>query len=86
MFTGTRVNRREGTLLLATYGVYMTLEFNSLEAQREAAQAFIASQAQEDWICLPTATTTAASPAPTWNGRHCAASWPTSKPDRSIVS
>jgi cation:H+ antiporter len=25
MFTGTRINRREGGLLLATYGVYMTL-------------------------------------------------------------
>ena len=29
-------------------------EFNSLEAQREAAEAFIASQAQEGWVCLPT--------------------------------
>ncbi len=29
-------------------------DFNSLDAQREAAQAFIASQAHEGWICLPT--------------------------------
>ena len=29
-------------------------EFNSLDAQREAAEAFIASQAHEGWICLPT--------------------------------
>src|SRR5262249_52814426 len=28
-------------------------EFNSLEAQREAAQAYIASQQHEGWICLP---------------------------------
>src|SRR6202451_1703006 len=28
-------------------------EFNSLDAQREAAQAYIASQQQEGWICLP---------------------------------
>src|SRR5262249_59212962 len=28
--------------------------FNSLDAQREAAEAFIASQAQEGWVCLPT--------------------------------
>src|SRR5262245_29334562 len=28
-------------------------EFNSLEAQREAAQAYIASQRHEGWICLP---------------------------------
>jgi len=27
--------------------------FNSLDAQREAAQAFILSQAQEGWRCLP---------------------------------
>ncbi len=29
-------------------------EFNSLDAQRESAEAYIASQAQEGWICLPT--------------------------------
>src|SRR5262249_20398091 len=28
-------------------------EFNSLDAQRESAQAFIRSQAQEGWTCLP---------------------------------
>src|SRR5262249_21438592 len=28
--------------------------FNSLDAQREAAEAFIASQAHEGWVCLPT--------------------------------
>jgi site-specific DNA recombinase len=28
-------------------------EFNSLDAQREAAQAFIKSQASDGWICLP---------------------------------
>jgi site-specific DNA recombinase len=28
-------------------------EFNSLDAQREAAEAFIRSQAQEGWACLP---------------------------------
>src|SRR6202142_1938847 len=28
-------------------------EFNSLDAQRESAQAYIASQQQEGWICLP---------------------------------
>src|SRR5208283_2880365 len=28
-------------------------EFNSLDAQREAAEAYIRSQAQEGWICLP---------------------------------
>src|SRR5437870_11252487 len=28
-------------------------EFTSLQAQREAAEAFIKSQAGEGWICLP---------------------------------
>ena len=29
-------------------------EFNSLDAQRESGEAFIASQKNEGWICLPT--------------------------------
>lgn len=29
-------------------------EFNSLNAQREAAEAYIASQKREGWVCLPT--------------------------------
>ena len=29
-------------------------EFNSLDAQRESAEAYIASQRREGWICLPT--------------------------------
>ncbi len=28
-------------------------EFNSLDAQREAAEAYIASQRAEGWVCLP---------------------------------
>ncbi len=28
-------------------------EFNTLDAQREAAQNYVASQKQEGWICLP---------------------------------
>jgi len=28
-------------------------EFNSLDAQREAGEAFIASQKSEGWVCLP---------------------------------
>src|SRR5690606_23451601 len=28
-------------------------EFNSLDAQREAAEAYIASQKAEGWVCLP---------------------------------
>ena len=29
-------------------------DFNSLDAQREAAEAYIQSQANEGWRCLPT--------------------------------
>jgi len=29
-------------------------EFNSLDAQRESGEAYIKSQAQEGWVCLPT--------------------------------
>lgn len=28
-------------------------EFNSLDAQRESAEAYIASQKAEGWICIP---------------------------------
>lgn len=31
----------------------LELEFNSLDAQRESGEAFIASQQQEGWECLP---------------------------------
>ena len=38
--------------------------FNSLDAQREACEAYISSQRHEGWICLPTPLRwTAASPA-----------------------
>ncbi len=56
--------------------------FNSLDAQREASEAYIASQKSEGWVCR-TATTTSASPAATWNGPPCNACWPTSGPARS---
>ncbi len=31
----------------------LQMEFNSLDAQREAGEAFIKSQANEGWVCLP---------------------------------
>ncbi len=31
----------------------LDLEFKSLDAQREAAESFIASQKSEGWVCLP---------------------------------
>ena len=31
----------------------LDMEFNSLDAQREACEAFIRSQKHEGWVCLP---------------------------------
>ena len=42
-------------------------EFNSLDAQREAAQAYIASQRQEGWLALPYPYDDAAGRAETWS-------------------
>ena len=49
---------RNGTIRCAIYTRKSTAEgleqaFNSLDAQREAAEAYIASQRQEGWVCLP---------------------------------
>ena len=43
--------------------------FNSLDAQREACEAFIKSQQHEGWQTSRRATTTVVSPAATWSGR-----------------
>ena len=55
-------------------------DFNSLDAQREACEAYIRSQKHEGWACsAETATTTAASPAAPWSGRRCSGCSPTSR-------
>jgi site-specific DNA recombinase len=49
------------TLPLVRCGIYtrksteegLEQEFNSLDAQREAGEAFVASQRAEGWTCLP---------------------------------
>src|SRR5215831_15581970 len=54
-------NKAAATLPLVRCAIYtrksteegLEQEFNSLDAQRESAQAFIRSQAQEGWTCLP---------------------------------
>ena len=43
-------------------------EFNSLQAQRESCEAYIASQRSEGWALVRDATTTAVSPAERWSG------------------
>ncbi len=46
-------------------------DFNSLDAQREACEAYIKSQAHEGWKLLPRALTTVASPAEPCTARPC---------------
>src|SRR5260221_14474896 len=52
--------RRNGTVRCAIYirksfEEGLEQEFNSLQAQREACEAFIDSQRHEGWVCLRTA-------------------------------
>src|ERR1700746_3728417 len=56
----TNSTRRNGTVRCAIYTRKsseegLEQEFNSLQAQREACEAFIASQRHEGWMCLPKA-------------------------------
>jgi DNA invertase Pin-like site-specific DNA recombinase len=53
-------SRRNGTVRCAIYTRKsseegLEQEFNSLQAQREACEAFITSQRHEGWVCLPKA-------------------------------
>jgi site-specific DNA recombinase len=51
-------------------------EFNSLDAQREACEAFIVSQRHAGWIALPDMYETEASRAARWSARRCSGSSP----------
>ena len=56
----TNSARRKGTVRCAIYTRKsseegLEQEFNSLQAQREACEAFITSQRHEGWVCLPKA-------------------------------
>jgi hypothetical protein len=56
----TNSTRRKGTVRCAIYTRKSSEEgleqaFNSLQAQREACEAFITSQRHEGWACLPKA-------------------------------
>jgi site-specific DNA recombinase len=55
---GRRVATPSTTVRCAAYARKSTeeglqMEFNSLDAQREAAEAYVRSQAHEGWVCLP---------------------------------
>ncbi len=52
-------------------------EFNSLDAQRESAEAFIVSQRHEGWKPLLSPMTTEASPVATWSVRPLSDCLPT---------
>ena len=60
-------------------------DFNSLDAQREACEAYIKSQAHEGWKLIRTTTTTAATPAARWTGQPSSGCWPTFALDRIDV-
>ena len=49
----------------------LDLAFNSLDAQREACEAYIKSQAHEGWYWFGTGSTTADCPALRWIALPC---------------
>jgi hypothetical protein len=51
----------------------LDMEFNSLDAQREACEAYIASQRAEGWVTM------AASPVERWSALRCSACSPISR-------
>jgi site-specific DNA recombinase len=60
MMKATNSTRRNGTVRCAIYTRKsseegLEQEFNSLQAQRQACEAFINSQRHEGWVCLPKA-------------------------------
>ena len=55
-------------------------EFNSLDAQREACAAYVASQKAEGWVLLPAVYETRGSREEPWSARACSACSTTSMP------
>ena len=60
-------------------------EFNTLEAQREASEAYIRSQLHAGWTALGRGMTTEDIPVRIWNVPRCENCWQTSRPVRSIA-
>ncbi len=58
-------------------------DFNSLDNQREASEAYIKSQAHEGWSSSANAMTTAAFRAGRWSGRRSRSCWRMSGRGRS---
>ena len=59
-------------------------DFNSLDAQYDASQAYIRSQAHSGWTLLRAKYEDGGSLAATPNGRLCSGSWRTCGPARSM--
>lgn len=53
-------------------------EFNSLDAQREACEAYIRSQRHEGWTLMPARYDDGGFSVVPWSGPGCSGSWPTS--------
>ena len=61
-------------------------EFNSLDAQREACEAYVTSQKHEGWTALATLYDDGPIPAARWIARRCNGCWTTFAPARSTWS
>src|SRR5208337_5199136 len=61
-------------------------EFNSLDAQREACEAYVTSQKHEGWTVLSTLSTTELIPEARWIARRCNVCSTTFAPARSTWS
>ena len=59
-------------------------DFNSLDAQREASEAYIKSQAHEGWRLIRGHYDDGAIPAGRWTGRRCRNCLLTLRPDGSM--
>ena len=59
-------------------------DFNSLDAQYDASQAYIRSERMPAGLCCARNMTTAASPAATSTGQPCSDSWTMCGPARSM--
>ena len=64
----------------------LDLEFNSLDAQREACEAYIKSQAHEGWRLVPAHYDDGAFSGPRSTALPCRNCWARSRPARSISS
>jgi site-specific DNA recombinase len=64
----------------------LDLEFNSLDAQREACEAYIKSQAHEGWRLIPERYDDGGLSGPPLIALLCKISWPMSGPERSPSS